>query len=325
MGGDRLNTLLKVENLSVETISKSPNSILDNVHFHVQAGETLAIVGESGSGKSMTALSILGLLPESSLRIASGEVLLEDRNLTNLSEGKLNEVRGKEIAMIFQEPMTSLNPSFTIGNQLAEVFKYHTNYTKKEIKEHSIELLRKVKIPDPKEKLKVYPHELSGGMRQRIMIAMALACNPKVLIADEPTTALDVTIQAQILDILSSLQTEFGMTVIMITHDLGVVAETCSRVIVMYAGQIVEEGSVEEIFENPMHPYTKALLQSMPKLGSPKKRLHMIKGVVPDINHMPVGCRFNPRCEVATEYCRQHAPVLEVLEAGRRVRCWHRL
>jgi oligopeptide/dipeptide ABC transporter ATP-binding protein len=320
-----LNTVLHVKNLSVETTGNSPSSILDNVHFQVQAGETLAIVGESGSGKSMTALSILGLLPESGLRISSGEVLLQDTNLIKLSENKMNQIRGKEIGMIFQEPMTSLNPSFTIGNQLGEVFKYHTNYNRREIKEHSIELLRRVKIPDPVEKLKAYPYELSGGMRQRVMIAMALACNPKVLIADEPTTALDVTIQAQILDILSELQKKFGMTVVIITHDLGVVAETCSRVVVMYAGQVIEEGTVNEIFESPKHPYTKALLLSMPKLGSSKKKLNMIKGTVPDINNMPKGCRFNPRCELVSEKCRQQQPILEHIENGGRVRCWHRL
>jgi oligopeptide/dipeptide ABC transporter ATP-binding protein len=323
--GIKLSTVLNVKNLSVETTGKSPYSILDNIHFHVQTGETLAIVGESGSGKSITALSILGLLPESGLRISSGEVLLEETNLTNLSDKKMNQIRGKGIGMIFQEPMTSLNPSFTIGNQLAEVFKYHTHFTKKEIKERCIELLSRVKIPDPEEKLKAYPHELSGGMRQRVMIAIALACNPKVLIADEPTTALDVTIQAQILDILSELQKKFGMTVVIITHDLGVVAETCTRVIVMYAGQIVEEGSVEEIFETPKHPYTKALLLSIPRIGGQKKKLYMIKGVVPDINQMPRGCRFNPRCEMATEQCRQIEPKLEYIENGRRVRCWNKL
>ncbi|MBS4214695.1 MULTISPECIES: ABC transporter ATP-binding protein [Neobacillus] len=320
-----LSPVLNINNLNVETTGRDAYSILDNIHFQVQAGETLAIVGESGSGKSMTALSILGLLPESGLRISSGEVLLEETNLTNLSDKNMNQIRGKEIGMIFQEPMTSLNPSFTIGNQLAETFKYHTNFFRKEIREQSIELLRRVKIPDPEEKLKAYPHELSGGMRQRVMIAMALACNPKVLIADEPTTALDVTIQAQILDILSDLQKSYGMTVILITHDLGVVAETCSRVIVMYAGQIVEEGSVDEIFESPKHPYTKALLLSMPMLGTSKKKLHTIKGVVPDIKKMPTGCRFHPRCEMATDMCRQQAPKLEQTEDGRRVRCWNKL
>jgi oligopeptide/dipeptide ABC transporter ATP-binding protein len=324
-GTEKLSIVLDVKNLCVETTEKSPQSILDNVHFQVQAGETLAIVGESGSGKSMTALSILGLLPESGIRISTGEVMLEEMELTKLSDNKMNQIRGKEIGMIFQEPMTSLNPSFTIGNQLAEVFKYHTNYTKKEIKKRSIDLLSRVKIPDSDEKLNAYPHELSGGMRQRVMIAMALAVNPKVVIADEPTTALDVTVQAQILDILSELQEELGMTVIIITHDLGVVAETCSRIVVMYAGQVVEEGSVDEIFESPMHPYTKGLLLSMPKIGNSKKKLYMIKGVVPDINHMPKGCRFHPRCEYATERCIQYEPILEHIKNGRRVRCWNRL
>lgn len=320
-----MSPILEVKNLNVKTTGKAPHSILKDIHFQVHAGETLAIVGESGSGKSMTALSILGLLPESGVKATSGEILLEKKDLMRLSDKKMNDIRGKDIAMIFQEPMTSLNPSFTIGNQLAEVFKYHTNDDRKEIKNKSIELLKKVKIPDPEEKLFAYPHELSGGMRQRVMIAMALALKPKVLLADEPTTALDVTIQAQILELLADLKKEFGMTMIMITHDLGVVAEICTRVIVMYAGQIVEIGSVEEIFQSPKHPYTRGLMRAMPKLGANTKRLYAIKGNVPDLNQMPKGCRFHPRCEFATETCIQKEPALEEIEQGRKVRCWHKL
>ncbi|RKQ35718.1 ABC transporter ATP-binding protein [Oceanobacillus halophilus] len=320
-----MSTVLEVKNLNVETTGKLPHSILKNVNFQVQSGDTLAIVGESGSGKSMTVLSILGLLPVTGVRITSGEILLEDKDLVGYSDDKMNAIRGKEIATIFQEPMTSLNPSFTVGNQLAEVFRYHTNYNRKDVKKRSIELLKKVKIPDPEEKLKAYPHELSGGMRQRIMIAIALACNPKLLLADEPTTALDVTIQAQVLDILTDLKNEFGMTMVIITHDLAVVAENCNKVIVMYAGQIVEMGSVEEIFQKPKHPYTQGLIQSIPGIGKPKERLHTIRGNVPDINQMPKGCRFHPRCEIATEKCIKQEPILESIESGRRVRCWHTL
>jgi oligopeptide/dipeptide ABC transporter ATP-binding protein len=297
-------------------------SILENVSFKVNQGQSLAIVGESGCGKSMTALSIMGLLPEN-IQVGSGNISFADRDLTKLSSIEMNKIRGKEISMIFQEPMTSLNPSFTIGNQIAEVFKYHTTYRPKEIREKSIEVLKKVKIPDPEEKLDVYPHQLSGGMRQRVMIAMALACNPKILIADEPTTALDVTIQAQILDLLNELQETENMTIILITHDLGVVAETCHRAIVMYAGQVIEEGSVEDLFESPQHPYTRGLMLSAPRLGEKKEKLYVIPGSVPDIDSMPKGCRFGPRCEFATDICKEKEPVLEDLGGRGRVRCWN--
>lgn len=317
--------LLEVKNLQVATIEKDPSFILQGINFKVHSGETLAIVGESGSGKSMTALSLMGLLPEHSVKVTAGEIQLGDRNLTSLSDKEMNQIRGKEISMIFQEPMTSLNPSFTIGNQIAEVFQAHTHYSSKEIKELSANLLAQVKIPDPVEKLQVYPHELSGGMRQRVMIAMALACNPKILIADEPTTALDVTIQAQILDLLAELQSNNGMTVILITHDLGVVTEVCKRAVVMYAGQIVEEGPVDQLFRSPKHPYTHGLLSSMPKLGRQKQKLHMIKGVVPDARSMPKGCRFHPRCEWVSEKCQTQEPPLHNFESERRIKCWHHL
>ena len=318
--------VLDVKNLSVGFETKGKQKlILNQVDFTVKRGETVAIVGESGCGKSMTALTVMGLLPEPVVKLVSGEILLQGKNLTELSQKEMNKVRGKDVAMIFQEPMTTLNPSFTIGNQLGEIFKIHFNLSSKEIREKCIEILRKVKIPDPEAKLKVYPHQLSGGMRQRVVIAMALACNPKVIIADEPTTALDVTIQAQILDLLMELQSQFNTTVIMITHDLGVVAETCQRAIVMYAGQIVEEGSVEDLFEHPQHPYTKGLMESIPRLGDTRGELHVIKGSVPDMDAMPQGCRFNPRCEYATDICRNKAPELETTSDGRRVRCWHKL
>lgn len=318
-------SVLEVRDLKVGRGSHSTSKpILDHVSFSVKQGEALAVVGESGCGKSMTALSIMGLLPRN-ISVEEGAILLSGNDLTKLSPKELNGIRGKEVSMIFQEPMTSLNPSYTIGNQLAEVFKYHSNYTSKEIRTKCIEVLNQVRIPDAEEKLGVYPHQLSGGMRQRVVIAMALACRPKVLIADEPTTALDVTIQAQILDLLTDLQEELNMTVIMITHDLGVVAETCNRMIVMYAGQVIEEGSVEELFENPHHPYTKGLMLSAPLLGEKKQKLHVIHGSVPDSDHMPMGCRFHPRCEFATDTCVEKAPLLEEVGDARRVRCWHKL
>lgn len=318
-----MGTILEMKNVKVGRKNRDGfNSILENVNFAIDEGEFVAVVGESGCGKSMTALSIMGLLPKE-MEVGSGSIAYRGKDLTKMTAKELNKIRGKEISMIFQEPMTSLNPSFTIGNQLAEVFKYHTNLSAKEIKQQSIEVLNQVKIPDAEEKLKAYPHELSGGMRQRVMIAMALACNPKILIADEPTTALDVTIQAQILELLYELQQKLNMTVIMITHDLGVVAETCHKAIVMYAGQVIEEAQVEELFENPKHPYTKALMLSVPKLGDPKKELYAIEGSVPDFDHMPKGCRFHPRCPAATRECIEKEPQLEVIGQTRRVRCWY--
>lgn len=318
-----MSAILEVKNLRVGVKRKEgPVPILDDVTFSVKEGEIVALVGESGCGKSMTALAIMGLLNRKTLEIMSGEIYLQGRPISRLSQKEYNKLRGKELSMIFQEPMTSLNPSYTIGNQLEEVLRLHTDYSPKEIKEKAVEALAQVKIPDPHAKVKAYPHELSGGMRQRVMIAMALAAKPKVLIADEPTTALDVTIQAQILDLLLELQEEYGLTIIMITHDLGVVAETCQRAIVMYAGQIVEEGNVEEMFENPKHPYTIGLLESSPKLHQPKEKLHVIRGMVPDIANMPKGCRFNPRCDFATEICISQPPQLEDRGNERRVRCW---
>lgn len=295
-------------------------AILEDVSFSIKQGEFVAVVGESGCGKSITALSIMGLLPKV-MSVHSGSIIYKGKDLTKLSKKDINKIRGKEISMIFQEPMTSLNPAFTIGNQLAEVFKYHSDFTKSEMRQKSIEVLEQVEIPAAKEKLAVYPHELSGGMRQRVMIAMALACNPKVLIADEPTTALDVTIQAQILNLLADLQKNLNMAIMMITHDMGVVAETCQRVIVMYAGQVIEEAKVEDLFNNPVHPYTKALLSSVPVLGQPDRKLNAIEGSVPSIYDMPNGCRFNPRCSLVTGECFAHEPQLETYGDGRWVRC----
>lgn len=322
--GSTMSVILQIENLRVgKMVGNKFSAVLDDVSFSVKQGEFIALVGESGCGKSMTALSIMGLLPKT-MNVQSGRIIYNGKDLTKLSNKEFNQLRGKELSMIFQEPMTSLNPSFTIGNQISEVFKQHTDLRADEIKKKSIELLEKVKIPDAKEKLNAYPHELSGGMRQRIMIAMALACNPKILIADEPTTALDVTIQAQILNLLVELQRDLKMTVIMITHDLGVVAETCHRAIVMYAGQVIEEASTVDLFEKPIHPYTEALLKSIPKLGERKAKLYTIEGSVPDINHMPNGCRFHPRCDFASNICIEKGPNLEMKENQRRVRCWNR-
>ncbi|MFJ8063222.1 ABC transporter ATP-binding protein [Psychrobacillus sp. NPDC096426] len=319
-----MTEVLELQNLRIgRSLEYQSVTVLEEVGFSIKQGEFVAIVGESGCGKSMTALSIMGLLPKA-IKVESGSIYYNGKDLTKLSTREMNQVRGKEIAMIFQEPMTSLNPSFTIGNQIYEVFKYHTNYSAKEIKEKSIEILEQVNIPDAKEKLKVYPHELSGGMRQRVMIAMALACNPKVLIADEPTTALDVTIQAQILSLLVELQQKLNMTVIMITHDLGVVAETCQKAIVMYAGQVIEEAKVKDLFEKPIHPYTEALIKSVPKLGNPGQKLHTIEGSVPDLENMPKGCRFHLRCAEATSICLEKEPNLEIRGNERRARCWNR-
>jgi oligopeptide/dipeptide ABC transporter ATP-binding protein len=318
-----MTAVLQVQDLRVGMQTEFGDlAILDRVSFQIREQETIALVGESGCGKSMTALSIMGLLPRN-VRVLSGSVMFGGTDLTAASNQELNKIRGKDIAMIFQEPMTSLNPSYTIGNQLSESLKIHTNLGKNEIKERVMEILAQVRIPDPKGKMKAYPHELSGGMRQRVMIAMALTCNPKLLIADEPTTALDVTIQAQVLDLLSELQEQYKMAVMLITHDLGVVAETCQKAIVMYAGQVIEEASVEELFEKPLHPYTRGLMQSAPRLGKPKQKLHVIEGAVPDIRNMPKGCRFNPRCEMATHLCREEEPQIEEQGKGRRVRCWH--
>jgi len=304
---------------------------VDGVSFDVMPGETLAIVGESGCGKSVTAMSILRLLPMPPARFAAGRIELEGRNLLDLSEPEMRDVRGNLISMIFQEPMTSLNPVLTIGRQVAEALVLHRGLSEREALVQAVEGLRKVQISEPERRARQYPHELSGGMRQRVMIAMALACGPRLLIADEPTTALDVTIQAQILELLRKLGTETGASIILITHDLGVVAEMAQRVVVMYAGRKVEEATVEALFAHPRHPYTRGLLGSMPHLGQslsgaddvPAQRLVEIPGMVPSLSEALPGCLFAPRCTSASERCRSEVPTMQTFEAGHQAACWH--
>ncbi len=294
---------------------------VDGVSFEVSAGETLAVVGESGSGKSVTSLSILRLVQSPPGRIVSGSIRFKDRDLLALSPAEMRAIRGREISMIFQEPMTSLNPVYTCGEQIMEALVLHERIGRREARARTIEMLELVGIPSPDQRVDEYPHQMSGGMRQRVMIAMALACRPSILIADEPTTALDVTIQAQILELLKRLQRELGMAVILITHDLGVVAETADRLAVMYAGQVVEYGDVRSTFRRTLHPYTAGLLGSLPRLGVREQRLRVIPGTVPDPARFPAGCRFHPRCPVAQERCLTDPPVLE-FEPARRARCW---
>jgi peptide/nickel transport system ATP-binding protein len=303
---------------------------VDGVSFTLARGETLAIVGESGCGKSMTALSIMRLVPEPPGRIVGGSVVLDGRDLLKLDDAAMRDVRGNEISMIFQEPMTSLNPVLTIGDQIGEAIRLHQNLPDSEVDAKAVEMLRLVRIPEPAQRAAEYPHQLSGGMRQRAMIAMALACNPKVLVADEPTTALDVTIQAQIIELILELQRELGTALILITHDLGVVAETAQRVIVMYAGRKVEEAGVEDIFERPQHPYTRGLLDSIPRLpsmsGKPVvagARLTEIPGMVPALVNLPTGCIFAPRCGLADARCAAEFPPYEEKQAGHWAACWH--
>ncbi len=294
--------------------------IVTDVSFHIDEGETVGIVGESGCGKSMTALSVMRLIkcPPGYIK---GEIRLNGKNLLELSERQMCDVRGKDVSMIFQEPMTSLNPVITIGKQLMEVFRSHEKMTREEAWEKSVEALELVKIASPEQRMKEYPHQLSGGMRQRVMIAMALSCRPRLLIADEPTTALDVTIQAQILKLMRNLKETLDTSVMLITHDLGVVREVCSRAIIFYCGQVIEEGPVEELFENPCHPYTQGLLKSLPVMGS-RDRLYVIPGTVPSPGNLPEGCVFNPRCGHATEKCRNCRPQMTDISDGHCVRCW---
>ncbi|EPD50173.1 oligopeptide/dipeptide ABC transporter, ATP-binding protein domain [Paenisporosarcina sp. HGH0030] len=296
---------------------------VDNIDFSVHEGEVLGIVGESGCGKSVTSLSIMGLVPSPPGKITGGEILFGDKDLTKLSDKEMRKVRGNDVAMIFQEPMTSLNPLFTIGNQLMEAILIHKKgWSKKQANTRAIEMLTLVGLPRANELMKEYPHQLSGGMRQRVMIAMALVCDPKVLIADEPTTALDVTIQAQILALMKDLNERLNTAVLLITHDLGVVAETCERVVVMYAGQIVEEGPVQTIFKDPQHPYTKGLLQSVPDMRYKKQRLYSIPGNVPKPGTINTGCRFAARCEFAFEKCLTHNPELYQTASVHKTRCF---
>ena len=314
--------LLSVKNLSTEfPVKKGIVRAVEDVSFDVDQGQILAIVGESGSGKSVTSLSIMGLLAEPG-HVAGGSMEFEGKDLATLSEKQYRELRGNDMAMIFQEPMTSLNPVYRVGNQIVEAIRTHEKVSKAEAKDRAVDLLRKVGIPSPEARINDYPHQMSGGMRQRVMIAMALACNPKLLIADEPTTALDVTIQAQILDLLRRLRDDTGMAVLLITHDLGVVSETADRVVVMYCGQVVEEAEVRTLFDHPMHPYTLGLLKSIPRLeDDDSKRLYMIKGMVPNPLEMPPGCHFSDRCDSCMDICRTKGPELVDVD-GHKVRCF---
>ncbi len=296
---------------------------VDGVSFELYPGETLGLVGESGSGKTVTSLSVLRLIPEPPGHIRPGSYIeFEGRNLLTLAPPELRAIRGNQIAMVFQEPMTSLNPVFTVGDQIAEAAIIHQSLSRKAARARAIDMLTLVGLPDPAERVDHYPHQLSGGMRQRVMIAMALVCHPKVLIADEPTTALDVTIQAQILDLLERLQRELGMAILLITHDLGVVAGTADRVVVMYAGQVVETATTAELFARPRHPYTEGLMAAVPRVDTPREHLRAIPGAVPAATEWPAGCRFHPRCPYAWDKCRTSEPPLLDAGSGHQARCW---
>lgn len=316
--------LLEVKHLRTEFFSSKKSSVtaVDDVSFDIKKGEIVGLVGESGCGKSVTSLSIMQLLKDTPGKVTNGEVIFQGRNLLDASKKEMLDIRGDKMSMIFQEPMSSLNPSMRIDKQMIEGIRLHTPLTKAEARKKAADILSQVGIPDPQRVLKNYPHQLSGGMSQRVMIAMAMSCEPDLLIADEPTTALDVTIQAQILELMKKIQQDKGMSILLITHDLGVVAEMCSRVIVMYAGKIVEEAPVEILFANPAHPYTQGLIASVPKLGSGVKVLPSIPGSVPDLSAMPKGCRFAPRCKYATEKCHQEQPELLSVGEKQKCRCW---
>ena len=319
------NELLKVSNLSTHFFSEeSIVKAVDGVNFSIQKGETLGIVGESGCGKSVTALSIMRLIPNPPGKIVAGTIQFEGDSLTELDEDQMRKIRGNRISMIFQEPMTSLNPVFTIGNQIAEAITLHQGLSQKASLQKAVEMLRVVGISEPKRRVQEYPHELSGGMRQRVMIAMALSCNPSLLIADEPTTALDVTIQAQILELMNNLKEEFGAAIILITHDLGIVAQTAQHVIVMYAGKVVESSNVSNIFENPLHPYTRGLLRSIPSEETiiNKTKLTEIPGIVPNLADLPTGCPFHPRCPDKIDRCMLDQPQLSKYDKTHAVSCW---
>ena len=317
------NYLLNIQNLNTHFFTEDGIAkAVDGLDLVVSTGETLGIVGESGCGKSMTALSILRLVPDPPGRIVAGKIFFDGVNLLQLSDLEMRKIRGNEISMIFQDPMTSLNPVFTIGDQLSETLRFHLKLSKKEALNRSVEALKMVGIPSAESRIKDYPHQLSGGMRQRVMIAIALSCDPKLMIADEPTTALDVTIQAQILDLMQALKEKTQAAIILITHDLGVVAETAQRVAVMYAGRIYEFAKAGELFENPLHPYTKGLMQSIPTIETRVDHLYVIPGIVPSLRKLPAGCKFGDRCENAWDKCRKQEPKL--IEAGQEhlVRCW---
>lgn len=315
---------LIVKDLSVSFSTENGKlTAVNNATFNINRGETVCIVGESGSGKSVTSLSIMGLLPKQITNVENGEIILNGENLLNKSNKEMRRFRGQEMAMIFQEPMTSLNPLYKIGDQVSEGLRYHKKISKKEALKLAIKELEKVGIPSPEQRIHEYPHQLSGGMRQRVMIAMALSCNPKLLIADEPTTALDVTIQAQVLEVMKSLKKETNMSILFITHDLGVVADIADRVIVMYSGTVVEEADVWQIFEKPTHPYTLGLLEAMPAVNGTDNRMKTIEGTIPNALNLPKGCLFHPRCPFATDLCRNSEPPLESIDDNRKVACWH--
>lgn len=317
-----MEQLLEVDHLQVAFHTDQGELIcVDEVSFELGLGETIAIVGESGCGKSVTSLSIIGLLGRNG-SVTQGQIRFNGSTLTACTENQLRRLRGSEISMIFQEPMTSLNPIIPIGEQVAEIVRLHQNKSRKEAKAVAVDMLRKVGIPRPEAVIKEYPHALSGGMRQRVMIAMALICKPKLLIADEPTTALDVTIQAQILELMKQLQLESGAAILLVTHDLGVVAEMADQVIVMYAGQVVEAADVFTLFRAPQHPYTQGLMKSIPRLDQQRERLFAIPGAVPSLKDIPSGCRFHPRCPFAVRRCEEENPELIPAEKGHRVRCW---
>jgi peptide/nickel transport system ATP-binding protein len=316
--------LLDIRNLRTYFYGEdSTSKAVDGVSFSVGPGQTLGIVGESGCGKSVTAMSILQLIPQPPGKIVSGEIWFRDRDLLKLPASELRRIRGNKISMIFQEPMTSLNPVFTIGDQIGEVFRIHKGLSRRDSIKEAVRMLELVKIPAAASRVHDYPHQMSGGMRQRVMIAMALSCDPDLLIADEPTTALDVTVQAQVLDLMVKLKESRGSSVLMITHDLGVVAETCEQVAVMYAGQVVEYGTTDAIFETPMHPYTLGLMNSRPSLADIrlKQQLNPIKGAVPSPSNHPTGCRFHPRCPFSTSECHSQLPEMRELRPGHTVRC----
>lgn len=317
-----MGQLLEVKNLSTQfKTERGIAHAVRSVNFSISPGETMGIVGESGSGKSVTVKSIMRLVESQRGKISSGEILFEEKDLASLTEKQIQKIRGNDISMIFQDPMTSLNPLIKVGVQISEVLRYHKGMTKQQAEEDAIRIMKGLSIPSPEKRYHQYPHEFSGGMLQRLMIAIALACKPKLLIADEPTTALDVTIQAQILRLMEELQKEYGMAILMITHDLGVVAEICDTVSVMYAGEIVESTSVEVIFDNPLHPYTQALMESRPKLGQKQKQLQPIEGSPPDLTKEIKGCPFAARCKFKTEICEVEKPVLQELTPSHWVAC----
>ncbi len=318
-----MDTILEVKDLCIQLKSKKNHyNLTEEISFDVKKGEAFGIVGESGCGKSLTAYSIMGLIASPNLKVHQGNILFEDKDLLKMSKSEIQKIRGKDIAMIFQEPMTALDPLFTIGDQLIEALEIHRDLSKAEMKDLSIDTLKKVGIPRAETIIDEYPHQLSGGMLQRVMIGIAMINNPKILVADEPTTALDVTIQAQILSLMNELRSDYGMALIIITHDLGVIAETCDRVAVFYGGHIVEVADVVSLFHKPMHPYTNGLIKSVKTLGHKSQSLYTIPGTVPTIDQMSRGCRFVDRCESAVSKCKENRPPLREYEKGHLCRCW---